>query len=412
VRHSSSKGRYYDGVCKEAHLRPLHIIQLLSIAGVTAALQRRRYHLALKDLFFLEKESNCSSSSLGHDLQFSRDHFLAQQIRPQKLNRGEIPTQNLRYCSRKVNRMAAQKDLSEKELDDMLESALNEFDPGDSNDEGAVPESAGPEDASTEKFAEDLSKEMANFYQSLMSEKDFKEKYEETMRALTGGSSSGDVDVDALQQRFANLSNGQAGAPQSLAAAGGPQDFDRNMQNAVQMLQESAKALENMSPQEKERLQEQLMEKLAQQFSSLSENDQFANMMETMVKQMLSKDVMYPPLSQMRDKYPKWLLENRGKVPQSDYDRYSQQLDCVKEMCAAYDESDIDSDETYKKVVILMQKMQDCGQPPLDIIKEIAPGVEFDPATGMPRSMPGMPGGMPGMPGMPGLPGGDQCSIQ
>ena len=45
------------------------------------------------------------------------------------------------------------------------------------------------------------------------------------------------------------------------------------------------------------------------------------------------------------------------------------------------------------------------GQPPADIIKELAPGLEFD-EEGMPK----MDGQMPGMPFPPGV-GGDECSM-
>lgn len=47
------------------------------------------------------------------------------------------------------------------------------------------------------------------------------------------------------------------------------------------------------------------------------------------------------------------------------------------------------------------------GQPPADIIKELAPGLEFD-EEGMPK-MDGQGMGMPGMP--PFAPGDEKCSI-
>jgi peroxin-19 len=68
------------------------------------------------------------------------------------------------------------------------------------------------------------------------------------------------------------------------------------------------------------------------------------------------------------------------------------------------------------RLMELMQDMQECGQPPSEIIKELAPGLEFGP-DGMPV-MPNMgPGMMPGMPnlggpgGMPTGPDGQPCTI-
>ena len=58
--------------------------------------------------------------------------------------------------------------------------------------------------------------------------------------------------------------------------------------------------------------------------------------------------------------------------------------------------------------------MQECGQPPAEIVKELAPGLEFGP-NGMPLMAnmgPGVP--MPGIPGMPafgGAGGQEGCNV-
>ena len=65
----------------------------------------------------------------------------------------------------------------------------------------------------------------------------------------------------------------------------------------------------------------------------------------------------------------------------------------------------------------LMQDVQQYGQPPAEIIKELAPGLEFN-AEGMPV-MPGLgatmtPSDLPGMPGIPfpeTTPDGQPCSV-
>ena len=65
----------------------------------------------------------------------------------------------------------------------------------------------------------------------------------------------------------------------------------------------------------------------------------------------------------------------------------------------------------------LMQDIQEYGQPPVEIIKELAPELQFD-EEGMPMMDPmggdgsgGMPGMMPGMPFPMGGPNGEQCCI-
>ncbi len=57
-------------------------------------------------------------------------------------------------------------------------------------------------------------------------------------------------------------------------------------------------------------------------------------------------------------------------------------------------------------------QLQECGQPPSEIIKDLAPGLELSPdgLPLMPNMGPGMPEGMPGTDGAPGLPG-QGCSV-
>jgi hypothetical protein len=44
--------------------------------------------------------------------------------------------------------------------------------------------------------------------------------------------------------------------------------------------------------------------------------DDFESFMGGMMKQLLSKDVMYTPLKQVCDKFPEWLADNQAKVSQ------------------------------------------------------------------------------------------------
>jgi len=52
----------------------------------------------------------------------------------------------------------------------------------------------------------------------------------------------------------------------------------------------------------------------------------------------------------------------------------------LKKICAAYEtESD-----NFQTVLQLMQEMQECGKPPIEIVKELAPGIELGP-EGLPN---------------------------
>ena len=90
------------------------------------------------------------------------------------------------------------------------------------------------------------------------------------------------------------------------------------------------------------------------------------------MQQLLSKDVLHEPMKEIGERYPTWLEDNRTKLSSEDYQRFSHQYELIKDLNEVY-ETDPGN---FNKIVELMQKMQECGQPPNDIVQELAP--EFD----------------------------------
>ena len=66
-------------------------------------------------------------------------------------------------------------------------------------------------------------------------------------------------------------------------------------------------------------------------------------------------------------RYPPWLEENASNLPKEELDRYQQQYEYVCEVCRLYDESD-DNKQNSRKIMEVMQLMQECGQPPSELV--------------------------------------------
>ena len=96
-------------------------------------------------------------------------------------------------------------------------------------------------------------------------------------------------------------------------------------------------------------------------------------LMDTMMRQLLSKEVLYEPMKEIGDRYPGWLESHKSELSSEDTARYTRQYDFIKQLCHVYETTPDD----FSKVVDLMQNMQDCGQPPPDIVRELAPGLEL-----------------------------------
>ncbi|CAI9099316.1 OLC1v1036111C1 [Oldenlandia corymbosa var. corymbosa] len=115
-----------------------------------------------------------------------------------------------------------------------------------------------------------------------------------------------------------------------------------------------------------------MMEDWVKQFEELAGSQDMESIVETMMQQLLSKEVLHEPMKEIGERYPKWLDDNIAKLSTEEYQRFSQQYQLIKELNVVYE----NEPGNFNKIVELMQKMQDCGQPPNDIVQELAP--DFD----------------------------------
>lgn len=300
------------------------------------------------------------------------------------------------------------------ELKELLDSALQDFDthPGcgyatsgiGSNEEEARVGGLGsaasdssmnhpqsPSSASTNQF---VSSTFSGLHTSTheggddSAGRDLAEQLDEAMRSFIG-------DDPELMQNIEILAKAAESAGDSPEAQ---KEFADTLAKTLSSLAQNA-----------EGLQEQLNEdELNQAFSNLglnpgnvgvgldgntggggADNPDILPVMQNMMKTLLSKEVLYPSLKEISQKYPKWLEENEGKTEKELIENYTLQYNLMKTICQEFEkETTADSEDTknhrFKRILELMQEMQELGQPPKEILGEMAPGLEFD-ANGFPK---------------------------
>ena len=74
--------------------------------------------------------------------------------------------------------------------------------------------------------------------------------------------------------------------------------------------------------------------------------------------------------------YPDWLTENKDKITQNEYDNYNKQFNLMTRICSEFEEEQDDEPQDIKSqrfetIIDLMQQMQECGQPPKDIVGDM-----------------------------------------
>ncbi|KAL7879344.1 hypothetical protein SRHO_G00015980 [Serrasalmus rhombeus] len=119
--------------------------------------------------------------------------------------------------------------------------------------------------------------------------------------------------------------------------------------------------------------------------------------MQSIMQNLLSKDVLYPSLKEITEKYPEWLNSNRQSLPPEELHRYQQQHRIMGEICSQFERGS-DGESSFENILELMQKLQDLGQPPKELAGEAPPGLNFDPESLH-------------LPGGPGAAGAEQCSV-
>lgn len=134
--------------------------------------------------------------------------------------------------------------------------------------------------------------------------------------------------------------------------------------------------------------------------SESGENNAFLPFMQGMMQSLLSAEVLLPSLKEIVSKYPAWLEENGSKVPAEDKERYEKQLKLMREVCGELEKEKADDSADVKKdrftiVLDRMQKMQELGQPPAELVGEASENL-----------LPNFAAGADGA-----LANGEQCSV-
>ncbi|KNE70133.1 hypothetical protein AMAG_15110 [Allomyces macrogynus ATCC 38327] len=231
--------------------------------------------------------------------------------------------------------------------------------------------------ASDDPLADDLMRELAA-----------------NMAALMGAGNDGDGD-DALQKAMAEMLQGMEGmglgepaaAPAPAPTAETGKSFQDRVRRTVDKLQDSDKQAEASQAASAgtggAEDMDSLMAEMMKQMESLADSSEFESVLEGMMESLMSKDILHEPLKDLAAKYPAYLEANKSALPADEYAKYEKQYALITEICVIYDAGR--EEEEAKKIVALMTEVQDLGQPPAELLKELAPGTEVDPVTGIPN---------------------------
>ncbi|KAK9538524.1 hypothetical protein VZT92_003687 [Zoarces viviparus] len=268
------------------------------------------------------------------------------------------------------------------ELDELLDSALGDFDktPAPPAPEpAAASSSAGGAAGGAEKppLLEDT-KIFEAFFDGDMATQ-AKEEWDKAMTELAH-------EEPELLQHFNKLSEAAGKVGTDTASQ---QEFTSCLKDTLRGLAKNADNLQTSDPAEDDLVKALSGLGLEEGGEGGGDDGNILPIMQSIMQNLLSKEVLYPSLKEITAKYPEWLEDNKWNLSQEDYQRYEQQSKIMGEICMGFENEEQgaeDKDGTFESIMDLMQKLQDLGQPP----KELAPPVlQFDIES---LNLPGGPG--------------------
>ncbi|KAJ3988864.1 Pex19 protein family-domain-containing protein [Lentinula detonsa] len=175
-----------------------------------------------------------------------------------------------------------------------------------------------------------------------------------------------------------------AAASISTSSATGS-DFQNKIKQTMEKLKESEDNMQNLSsstssgnPESLQGLLNSLkdlgLDDLGASGDGEEDEAELASFLESMMGQLMNKEVLYEPLKELNEKFPPFLANPPSVLSSADQTRYEKQYDCVKRIVTIFD------DPSYKeggsdaaKVVDLMGELQTYGNPPESIIGSVPP---------------------------------------
>lgn len=155
-----------------------------------------------------------------------------------------------------------------------------------------------------------------------------------------------------------------------------PQNFDSVMKDTMERLKKSG---ENIDEQLKNdpsssNPEDMLTQLLAGLGGGAGDGDfDMSKLLTDMLEQLSSKDVLYEPIKDLNTKFPEFLKEQKGKIPDDEHARYTKQYEVTNDIMALFESSEFDNENTEKREEVnkLLEGLQELGNPPTELVGDV-----------------------------------------
>ncbi|KAH8107287.1 Pex19 protein family-domain-containing protein [Phellopilus nigrolimitatus] len=253
-----------------------------------------------------------------------------------------------------------------------------------SNDSQSTQNAGAPADQLPEELAKQLSEGMESLMRELsggdhgpVSESDRKQK-EAWEKMLIEGMNGLSIE----EQMHGRSSGFESKDTQRL----NPEDvFKTSIYQAMEKLKDSDSTLHTDASSATSASDDPLESILNQlgsgQDGSGDDDEELQGMLETMMGQLMSKEVLYEPMKELHEKFPTYLSESAPKLSLDDKTRFKNQMDRVTKILALFEDASYSEDDQEKRarIATLMNEMQSFGSPPSEIMGPLPTEIDVGP---------------------------------
>ncbi|KAK3392136.1 Pex19 protein family-domain-containing protein [Sordaria brevicollis] len=290
-------------------------------------------------------------------------------------------------------------DPDEDDLDD-LDDMLDEFAAVDLQAKKpsvpAGPGAAGAGDdkgeddvLSEEEFAKQLQAGMADLLGDIENAPELQAQFESIFKELGAAAAASGAETPGIPTPKAETStktppssSRRASTSASPSAKNAEASFQETIRRTMERMQTSGEQATAAAAAEgsDDFLAELLKQMQAGGLDGEGSEEEFSKMLMGMMEQLTHKDILYEPMKELHEKFPGWLEKNRATTSKEDLERYELQQKLVAEIVAKFEEPNYadTSKEHHEYIVDRMQKMQDAGQPPNDLVGDMPSAQNLD----------------------------------
>lgn len=204
-------------------------------------------------------------------------------------------------------------------------------------------------------FAKQLQKEM----EQLLGQGDFGKQFEDIMKEM-----SQEIGANPLAAETPPATgSGKAKQEQSPeATAKAEKNFQDTIKKTMERMQNSGDAAGAAAASSSQD------DMLAQMLAAMGEggmggeggDEDFSKILMGMMEQLTNKEILYEPMKELNDKFPKWMEENSSKVPVDDLKRYQEQQVLVREITERFERKGYSDDNAGDREYIVERMQKVC----------------------------------------------------